>query len=324
MKNIYKVICIFIVFIILLLQFSPKLKSDFYGEGNSMDNIREYANIAESEKYIAFCRNIDQPGLCYINKSTLEYKKINNIDSYRIYHINIVDESIYYNVGGDIHKYNIETEKDTVISKKDTFNTIIVDNYIYTVKPDDNGNSKLYKMDLNGKSKKVIIRNLENFYIYKDIIYFTSNKDKYSLYCSDLNGSNVKKISDMSVAQISIHNDKIFAIDVNDRMLYSMDLNGNNRHRLGDYKIQHINITDDKIVFNSVDKLYLANMDLTKVDVLSEGVFCDINVVGDVILYRKPVASEFGNEVVYIMNINNKAELKFSLDNLYSILMANS
>lgn len=100
MKNINKVICIFIVFIIILLQFFPKLKSDFYGEGNSMDNIREYASIAESEKYIAFCRNIDQPGLYYINKSTLEYKKINNIDSYRIYHINIVDESIYYMLEG--------------------------------------------------------------------------------------------------------------------------------------------------------------------------------------------------------------------------------
>lgn len=309
---------IFIVLIVfILLKFSFKQEINFHGEGNSIDNIRQYAGIAENEKYVVFCEDMNQTGLYYINKSTMECNKINGNNSNMIYYLNIVDDKIYYNVGGSIHKYDIKTGMDIVISNIDTYNTIVVDNYIYTIKPSNNGNSKLYKMDLNGKSKKVIVENFNDFYIYKGIIYFSNIQDNYNLYCCDLNGLNVKKISNTSFNQISIYNNKIFVVDLNECVLYKMDLNGENKHRLCDYKIQCINITDEKILFSANDKLYLANLDFTKVEVLSEGIFSNINVVNDIILYRRPVTDKFGDEGVYIMDINKKVELESSLKNLY-------
>lgn len=318
-KFYYVFIGVFIgLFILIILQFFFKKESNFLGEGNWMDNIRQYANIAENKKYIVFCNNISDTGLYYINKETMEQKKINYSD--RISFLNIVNEIIYYNVGGDIHKYTIKTGKDIVISKKNSYNTIVVNDYIYTIKPDDNGHSKLYKMDLNGKRKKVIIENFNEFYIYKDIIYYSNIEDNYNLYSCDLNGLNTKKISDTSVAQISIHNDEIFYLDFNERILYKMDLRGENKFKLCNYKIQSINITDEKILFISDSKLYLANLNFTNVEILSEGVISNINVINNLILYRRPVNDKFGNEGIYIMDINKKVELEASLKNLYLIV----
>lgn len=305
-----------LIVLILLIQFLANKQTNFTGTGNSMSNIKEYGIVAESNKYIVVSNFLDDFKLYYINKNTGEIKSIYGTKQNTASYLNVVDDMIYYNAKGNIHRYNIKTGRNELISAKNTYGTIIVENYIYTIKPNEDGSPELYQMNLDGKNKNVVLKDFNEICIYNNKIYFSNTKDNYSLYSCDLNGDNIKKISDMSIAQISINNDKIFVTDIREKGLYVMNIDGTNKHKLCDDTIQSINVTGDKVLFSNGSKLCLTDLNFSKVEVLAEGVITNINVIGNKILYRRPVTDKFGSNGLYVMDINERVELNASIDNI--------
>lgn len=318
MKGKKKVINITIgVLILICFIFIFKLyhtnSIEFSGVGNSMDNINEKGIATENEKYIVYLTDSNYSGITYINKETGEKKKIDTVGNGSNDFFNLVDNTIYYNKRGKLYKYDINTSKNKIVFNENTENTIIYNNNIYTIKYNDNlgnntGYSKLYKTDLNGKSKKVILEKCERFYLYKDKIYYTNYDDNFNLYSCDLSGENINKIADFSCAQISVRNDTVFAISLNNQMLYTMGLNGENCHKLSELKIQSINVTDDKILFSSNGELCVTNFDFKNIKPLSNGVFVDINVVGNKVFFRRPVDDKYAKKGIYVLNLDKNIE----------------
>lgn len=228
------------------------------------DDIVSSLNIINKTLYYINYSNMEGVGNLYkINKDGTNRTRINNEDSY--YPV-VIGDWIYYS---------------TRSSMKPNYT---FDSKICKIKTD--GTNRSILIEGNGKDT------YNMFYLYKGFIYYVNIIDS-KLYRMDTQGRNKKKISDTLMSTdgyLSVSDDWIYYVtpesntNINNQ-LYRMKLDGSYEELVIKDSISSINISDDWIYYVGWDnfdrKLYKIKIgDKQKSIILDKDVF-NINIVGN-------------------------------------------
>lgn len=288
---------------------------------NSMSNIRNAGYINKSGNYIYFT---DENNNYFLSCYNIETNELTEKISYTCaYDINVIGDWIYYNSGspGKVFKLKQGKKYPSIVNFKDFYRTIVTNNYIYgieTIEGDTEGkNTCIYRMDLNGKGLTKIVKHSTKYFDVKDdIIYFSNPEDGYALYSCNSEGENLKKLSSTPTSFISIYDQYIYFGNIEYKKIYRIDLNGENEKELYDNDVRDINISPYGIVFNGGNNLYISDLDCKNIEILSKGIFADINIFESNIIYREVVDDKYNKAGFYMMNLKEKKEYNFSVDKL--------
>lgn len=130
--------------------------------------------------------------------------------------------------------------------------------------------SKLYKQNLNDKTiVELTQNNIYKFNIYKNEVYFIDEEDK-KLYKIDLNGGNKKLVIGDQLLDLNISNGWIYYSNALDnKKLYKVKVDGTSKTKLNDIPTTSINVVDNWIFYykefsvNYKNELYRMKIDGT-------------------------------------------------------------
>lgn len=218
----------------------------------------------------------------------------------RAYSMSYYDGYVYYtrpnsNGGIDIAKVSHNGDTGTVLKSVTTSSTKMYLNgenlYYLTSNP-----NTISKMDLNGKNeKKIITREVLDFHIKDDMIYFITSSKK--LCKISTSGEDYEQISDETLApRFQMNKDFVYYYEENEG-LYRMSLETLETEIVSEYvNCDVFNVVGKKIYFLDKDNLEICSMNLNGdkikeiVDVNTQNT--KINVVNDVLYY---LATEDGS-----------------------------
>lgn len=147
-------------------------------------------------------------------------------DNYYIYYMTFISSEIFLN------RRSIINGESQVIDNGLFLYLNAVDGFIYYVNPIDN---QIYRMDINGEQNERLsdIRVNDSLFVFNNTIYFLGifEERPRSLYAMNIDGSNVRILSDNTIISIYFYNNKIYYTTLIDgqTLLYKMGLNGENK-----------------------------------------------------------------------------------------------
>ncbi len=203
-KNFSLVLFIILVFIVILLvviknnkNYSSISVENPNSIGNNTNNIIQGINISIQDDYVYYS------SLDGLFKTKIGSNKKTKLDSGNIINVNVLGKWIYY-----------------VKTKSKRTNSGII-NYHY-----------LYKMMINGKQKKLIIKDALNVNVIGNKIFYingyavtgvdNTNNNKRSLIVSDLNGNNKQTIIEKEVEDMVVNGNYIYYISNSKMFVYDM------------------------------------------------------------------------------------------------------
>ena len=288
--------------------------------GNTIGNLNNDGLICEYKDNIYYTNHIDNEHL-YKTDGIINKK----LSSTYAYNINVINNYVYYTAGspGKVHKVRTDGLFDTTIITQEVYYLIVTDKCIfYQLYNNKSDVVQLYKSDLNGFGKKLILNGIDEFIVYKDNIYYINNYDNDKLYVMNINDGNKIKLLNMSILSLSIWNNNlyfttkenfIFDTDNLSSKLYALNIDTNDVTFITNTYCENINIYNNYLFYrNQSDKgsLYKMNLSTNENIKLVEGNITTINIYGGTITYRY-VTEENGKEGFYKCDIDGNNEEKF-------------
>ena len=244
------VIIVFIAIVVAILMLNNKNSK----VGNSPSNIANMGFAVEAEGYTFY--NKYENGIYKTKGDSQEEVRIG--DDNIGYSLNVSNGYLYYLAlnTDDNYKVNIVKIK-TDGSEKEILKTIVtsstkmylIDDNIY-YRNDENGENKVYKIDINGKNEAVVVNKyVSNFQVDDENIYYSDNDLK--LYKMNLKNSEEKEVSDKITTRYFQVIDKwIYFIDDSQNRLSKIKIDGKEILVISDKINSEIfSIKDDKIYY---------------------------------------------------------------------------
>ena len=166
-------------------------------------------------------------------------------------------------------------------------------NYVYFSVVEDDYYARLYRTDLDGKNKTMVLEYLTNnldigieiddfdFYtpsdpirginVIKNYIFYIGAENK--IYRADKDGENIQKLSDIEMGRLFAYKDMLYIIgdyDNNNCKLYAMDFNGENERVLYDDYVGGISFYNDYIYFSHYSSLFKMDLNFNNKDKIFE------------------------------------------------------
>ena len=184
-------------------------KIDINGENSETILDGDVDNIIVTEEHIFYVNTFDKYSIYRYDLNTKENKKIcsnicDKINLYNgyIYYINCTDDLDWYG-SGNIHKVDINGEKDEMVIDILTNNIIVDNNNIYYILEEYNHKISRFNIESNN-IEDIIEKAVSTFSINNDNIYFGNLDDEGKLYKVNINNKVVEKISDDIPENINI------------------------------------------------------------------------------------------------------------------------
>lgn len=219
------------------------IKDEFL-QGNSQSNINNHGIVAETKD--SFFYALDTT----VYKSDKNFKSRENLfirpEKHGRDSINIVDDWIFYRNNEVIQRMKIDGSSMNTIFKGYPFDMSVIGNWIYFINFDDDN---LYKMDLNGRNREVLVNeNLVNMTIYDEKIYYSYEEDEeYYLEKSNLDGSKKELLIKVEARNLVVDDDYIYYID-GEFKLFRLTLRDKTIEKLSHEDVFNF-IKDDKWIF---------------------------------------------------------------------------
>lgn len=320
---------IFVVIVLVGILFYPhKYEIASNGLGNSMSNIKNCGYIGKYGDYIYYSNATDNRSLHRFNVINGEDIKLTDSG---ISSINLVGDWVYFCSGypGNILRIKHNSTKIENISFKSYYKVVTTDKYIFAIESKENKEQKLYRMNLNGRHKKMILKNIgKDYYIDKDRIYFLNGNDNYSLYSCDFYGRNlIKHSKQQNLRDVIVFDGSIYYHDKYGKYIYKNNLSGDDEKIIYTGRPTNLNISNLGIIFNDKDVMCYMDLDGNNLKTINHGIFDDINVLDNLIVYTRPVQIDDGKETgIYISDLEGKNEVLLTEDainNIYNNPMQN-
>lgn len=279
-------------------------------EGNTSGNLSNDGYFAKQGKWIYFTlpptNSKQHPIYRAMSDGETGLKAITNLGLYRC--ISVIGDWVYY-INGTNNAYIYRTKTDgsstEVVVDYITSNMYIKDGFIYYTNP--NGIFKL-KLDSQKGTKGDLLAKGSNFYyIYViDNLIFTlisevkaidpSGKGQVlsNLYTMNLNGTNLKKLTNDNLYKFIIYSGYVFYINLDNQGFYRMKLNGSSKIQLSSNLVQSFNIYNNNIYFSGAGD---NGNNIYKCDINGKD---DINITNNFIDHRSASQS---TSVIYNINI---------------------
>ena len=280
---------------ILLLSGCRGERASYTGDnwGNTAGNIAEVGFIAKGDNGYVFFFDDDEtgPGLYHMN----EAGEINLLCRRLAYQINVVGDRIYFVNGlpGPICSISTSGKGFKVINHNEMLKLSVNSScmvYKYA--------STLYIADTNGKSPRILAKNVLRYVVHNDTIVFVQyHTDQDGIYQIGLDGSNLTRLSEIVPISLASNGQDIYysvheghsSFGDTGGKVYQIDENGETTQLPVEDLCWNMNATEDYIFYrNQSEKgdLYRMDLDGTNQMRLLETNCSDINVIGDLVLFR--------------------------------------
>lgn len=303
-------IIIGVLVILLIIAIIILILTNVSGSSKENNNISNLGMVCSGDGYVFYYKY--GSGIVKI-KDGKEYQ----ISEDRAYSMSYYEGYVYYtrpnSSGGiDIAKSSHNGDLATVLKSVTSSSTkmYLKDGYLYYLTSNPNTISRI---DLDGKNEKVVItREVLDFYIKDDIIYFLNGSKK--LCQISINGDNYSQVSEETIgARFQMLKDFIYYFKENEG-LYKMSLKTLETEIVSkEVKCDVFNVTGKNIYFLDKDNLKICSVNL-KGEKLKEIVSVNtkntkINVINDVLYY---LSTEDGdnNYKTYRVKTNGKEASK--------------
>ena len=278
---------------LLLLSTSCATKNQVASEGelgNTPGNIANGGAVAENENFF-FWATLGEGKLYKSTKDFSESQKLFE-GMQGIAEINVADGYIYFTdgVGGYLRKMTIDGEKRGVLASSRVENVIVSGERIYYKTFEmEYDKEKVYSCDLNGRSRICLAKNISQFCVDGETIYYTRRDDGHSLWSMDISGKNNRKLnSEYTIGPI--FDDKYIYYTVAESFnIFRMDKETLQADCINDESCASINIYGDWIYYGAnrySGPLCRMSKDGKIKEVLLDAPIAEINVVGDFVFYR--------------------------------------
>lgn len=215
--------------------------------GNSESNINNYGLVAETEEFVFY---LDKTSIYRsdkdFNNEMLLIKEPQNKgkDS-----LNIVGEWVFFRQGKEIKRVKDNGENLDTIFKGYSLHMRVIGDTIYFINVSDHG--KIYKMDVNGKNREVLMdKDVNDMAIYDDKIYYSYEyNEKHYLEKMNLDGSEKEFIRNIKTRSMVVDKGYIYYIGDVDEKLYRLELHGNSIELLSDKQILKFALDDNWIFY---------------------------------------------------------------------------
>ena len=316
---------VFVCFVIIMVIINKDEKVE-----RKVGNLNDYGYIDQKGKWIYYVApndDLTQIGIFKIKNDGTDKQEITIIEDVDIMSLNVVDNYIYFiGIGKDVYNENDEvdnkiyriktTGKGLEVINDNEFNNncesiYVIDKKIYYVGTD----TKIYKMNLNGKNRKEVSGTglgyaaiTDEYIIYNDFsenydeeavssedTMYTDFVDNYVTKIMNRNGSNSREIiSGKYLNNVNIEGKYIYYTN-EDYQLYKTKIDSNAEECLiDDMEVLNLNVIDKYAYFVSTDtennvcfyrlKLNEENSEPEKVQTLNSNNPC-LNVSEDWIFY---------------------------------------
>lgn len=225
--------------------------SDTSLQGNSQSNINNHGVVAETEDFFF-----------YVEKKTI-YKNTKTFDDQTALikrpssegkdSLNILEDWVFFRQGKKMKRMKIDGTSVATIFNGYSFDMRIFGNNIYFIRFSDD---KLYKMDLNGRNREVIVdKKVRNMTIYNDMIYYCYEspesekieEKEFYLNKIKLDGSRDTLLFKVEARDIIADGEYLYYTD-EDFKLFKLDLADKSIEQLSDEDIMKF-VKDDKWIF---------------------------------------------------------------------------
>ena len=219
--------------------------------------------------------------------------------------------AVFDDNGKHLYKSDLDGKNKKELAQVDYTDLNAMNGWLYYI-----NDYHIYKVDKNGENNQKI-SDIEVIFLlaYDEKLYVATASEQYNnnLYVMDVDGENVKLLSDDMTSIFDLYNDNIFYVthspDNTNDVLYQIDLNGTNKKevfKFGD--IRWFGVHNDTIYYRSLfgkpRKISLSDVGNIDVDPLgdSSGII-SANISDNNLYYFDMVNSQF-----HILNLNDDKE----------------
>ena len=258
--------------------------------GNTPGNIANGGCVAENENFFFWATL----GEDKIYKSTKDFSENQEIfeGKFGATEINVADGYIYFTDGvrGYLRKKAIDRKNGKLLTLCHVENVIVSGERIYykTFKPEYD-EEKVYSCDLNGRNRSYLAKNVSQFCIDGETIYYTRRDDKNSLWSMDILGENSRKLNSEYTINPVFDDKYIYYIVDKSFNIFRMDKETLQAECINDERCADMNLYGDWIYYSKnryLGPLCRMSKDGKVKEVLLDAPTAEINVVGDFVFYR--------------------------------------
>lgn len=320
LKTIKKIIIISVLFMFIayvILYLFPIKNND----NNTMYNIKNGGFIAKDNNCVYYINANNNHTLHSYNLLNKEDRQLYGGDAVCV---NVVGDWIYFSKGdpGNICRIKKGGNFIHTVTFREYYSVIIKYGYIFAIESKEGEEQKLYRINLNGGRRKLIYSNIGRYYdIYDNKIYFSNGNDNYKLYSCDINGNNIKKAVNKPIDDFFIFNNYIYYSDMECNYIFKNNLLGTDENILYKGSPWGMTVANSHIVFNDKGTMYLMGLNGENLTAINKGVFANINSIGNLIIYTRPVQTDKNKSGMYMIDIYNKKEVPFSIDDVGNVLI---
>lgn len=286
-----KLLLCFLVLLLLLPSCRAPNEVASAGElGNTPGNIVNGGFVAENENFYFWATT----GESKIYKSTKDFSKNQEIfeGKFGATEINVADRYIYFTDGipGYLRKMTIDGKKGKVLTLCRVENVIVSGERIYYKTFEmEYDKEKVYSCDLNGKNRIFIAKNVSQFLVDRETIYYINRDDGHSLWSMDLSGKNNKKLNSEHTIDLVFDNKYLYYTVAESFNIFRMDKETLQAECINDESCATINIYGDWIYYGAnryLGPLCRMSKDGKIKEQLLNAPVAEINVVDNFVFYR--------------------------------------
>ncbi|MEH6945192.1 DUF5050 domain-containing protein [Bacillus sp. JJ722] len=256
-----KLIVMFIAFSLVITIAYPSLANGQGIHGNSQGNLANYGYITEDKDWYYY-----SDGSIYkVRKNGKNKTKlIDGLDSNTVMPagLTLVGNYLYYtdlmgsepNANMGIHRLDLKTKKEQLVYGMNARDFKIIGNKIYFIAYDNFNNytQSIYVTDLNGKNKKKLTGSVSSFTSDGNYLYYQTYN---GFYRATLDNKSKVKLTSSEVTSPIISGKTIYFINSSDKKrLYKMSIDGKSTSTLTTNTFDNIFILGDKVLYATRNK----------------------------------------------------------------------
>lgn len=286
-----KLLLCFLALLLLFASCAAKSQVVSTGElGNTPGNTRNGGFVAENENFFFWATSSEEK----IYKSTKDFLENQEIfdGKFGATEINVADGHIYFTDGapGYLRRMTIDGKKGRLLTMCRVENVIVSGGRIYykTFKREYD-KEKVYSCDLNGRDRTYLAKNVSQFIVDGETIYYTKRDDGHSLWSMDIFGENNRKLNSEYIIDLVFDDKYIYYTVAESFNIFRMDKEALQVECINNERCAAINLYGDWIYYGAnrhSGPLCRMSKDGKIKEVLLDAPIAEINVVGDFVFYR--------------------------------------
>lgn len=259
--------------------------------GNTPGNILNGGFAAENENFYFWATL----GEDKVYKSTKDFSEVQKIFEGRFgaAEINVSDGYVYFTDGtpGYLQKMTINGEKRRILTLSHVENVIVGGGRIYYKTFElENNTEKVYSCDLEGRNPILLAKNVSQFCVDGETIYYTRRDDGNALWSMEISGKNQRKLNSEYTINPNFDNKYIYYTVAESFNIFRMDKQKLQAECINNERCSGVNLLGDWIYYGRnryIGPLCRMSKDGKIKEVLLNAPIAEVNVVGDFVFYRR-------------------------------------